>query len=84
MRHSRSMAVACILAAGPLLLTGCGGADTGAKKDPMPVEDTVYGDQIKQMNRVREETTRLSRERMDNLHRQIEGQEEGNKGDKAE
>ena len=58
-----------------LMLGGCGGSDTAERPAPMAPEETVFGGQIQQMDRVREETSKLSSERMDTLNRQIEGAE---------
>lgn len=66
-----------VLALAPLcLLAGCGAGDSGAKKAPMPMEETVYGEQIKQMNRIRDQAQKLSGERMDNLNKQLDKSEE--------
>jgi hypothetical protein len=72
-KHVRLPTLACTAMVVLTAFTGCGG-DTEAKKEPMPVEETVYGDQFKQMNRAREETSKHSNERMDNLNKQLEGQ----------
>ena len=71
MRHMTLLAGSVFLAS---LLAGCGGSDTTGRKESMKVEDTVFGDQVRLKDKVREDTSRHTGERMDKLNKQLEGE----------
>jgi hypothetical protein len=70
--------LACLLGVG--LLVGCGQDNSSREPEPMPVEDTVFGDQVQQMQRA-EDRAKEMENRMQDLNKALEGAEGGPSGD---
>ena len=64
--------LACLLGVG--LVAGCGQDNSSREPEPMPVEDTVFGDQVEQMHRA-EERAREMENRMQDLNKELESAE---------
>jgi TolA-binding protein len=62
----------CLLAA--LVVAGCGENNSSREKEPMAVEDTVFGDQVEQIQRA-EDRAKEMEGRMQDLNKQLEGAE---------
>ncbi len=74
MNRYRRILMASALSA--VLLAGCGPQASDKKEEPMPMENTVYGEQIKQMNRITDQAKKLEQERMPNLNQQLKENEQ--------
>jgi hypothetical protein len=59
----------CLLSLG--LLVGCGQDNSSREPEPMPVEDTVFADQVKAMQRA-EDRAREMEGRMQDLNQALE------------
>ncbi len=64
--------LACLLGIG--VVAGCGQDNRSREPEPMPVEDTVFGDQVEQMQRA-EDRAREMEGRMQDLNRELESAE---------
>lgn len=54
------------------MLVGACGQDTPSRQDePMPVEDTVFADQVKQIDRAKDQAAQMEN-RMQDLNRELE------------
>lgn len=62
----------CLLAT--LFIAGCGQDNSSREQEPMAVEDTVFGDQVEQMQRA-EDRAREMEGRVQDLNKQLEGAE---------
>ena len=62
----------CLLAA--LVVASCGENNSSREEEPMAVEDTVFGDQVEQIQRA-EDRAREMEGRMQDLNKQLEGAE---------
>lgn len=62
----------CLLAT--LFIAGCGQDNSSREQEPMAVEDTVFGDQVEQIQRA-EDRAREMEGRMQDLNKQLEGAE---------
>lgn len=57
-----------------LFVAGCGQDNSSREEEPMAVEDTVFGDQVEQIQRA-EDRAREMEGRMQDLNKQLEGAE---------
>ena len=64
--------VACLLGFG--LVPGCGQDNRSQEPEPMPVEETVFGDQVEQIQRA-EDRAREMEGRMQDLNRELDSAE---------
>jgi hypothetical protein len=64
--------VACLLGFG--LVAGCGQDNRSQEPEPMPVEETVFGDQVEQIQRA-EDRARELEGRMQDLNRELDSAE---------
>lgn len=64
--------LACLL--GVTIVAACGQDNRSRAPEPMAVEDTVFGDQVEQIQRA-EERAREMEGRMQNLNKQLENAE---------
>ena len=64
--------LACLLCVG--LVAGCGQDTRSREPEPMPVEDTVFGDQVEQIQRA-EDRAREMEGRMQDLNQQLDSAE---------
>lgn len=62
----------CLLAA--LVVAGCGENNSSREEEPMAVEDTVFGDQVEQIQRA-EDRAREMEGRMQDLNKQLDSAE---------
>ena len=62
----------CLFAA--LIVAGCGQDNSSREEGPMAVEDTVFGDQVEQIQRA-EDRAREMEGRMQDLNKQLESAE---------
>lgn len=63
---------ACLLGVG--FVAGCGQDSRSREPEPMPVEETVFGDQVEQIQRA-EDRAREMEGRMQDLNRELESAE---------
>jgi hypothetical protein len=64
--------VLCLLALG--LVAGCGQDNSSREPEPMPVEDTVFADQVKAMQRAEDRAGEMEN-RMQDLNKALESAE---------
>ena len=65
--------LACLLGFG--VVAGCGGEDNRSQEpEPMPVEETVFGDQVETIQRA-EDVNRQMMERVPNLNEELDSAE---------
>jgi len=64
--------LACLL--GVTFAASCGQDNRSREPEPMPVEDTVFGDQVEQMQRA-EDRAREMEGRMQDLNKELESAE---------
>ena len=64
--------LACLLGFG--LVAGCGQDNSSPEPEPMPVEETVFGDQVKQIKRA-EDLNRQMMERVPELNKELDSAE---------
>lgn len=64
--------LACLLGIG--LVAGCGQDNRSQEPEPMPVEETVFGDQVEQIQRA-EDRAREMEGRMQDLNRELDSAE---------
>jgi hypothetical protein len=64
--------LACLL--GFAVIAGCGQDNRSQEPEPMPVEETVFGDQVEQIKRA-EDLNRQMQERMPNLNKELDSAE---------
>jgi hypothetical protein len=70
--------LACLLGFG--LVAGCGQDNRSPEPEPMPVEETVFGDQVEQIQRA-EDLNRQMQERMPNLNKELDSAEGASSAD---
>lgn len=70
--------LACLLGFG--LVAGCGQDNSSPEPEPMPVEETVFGDQVEQIQRA-EDLNRQMQERMPNLNKELDNAEGASSAD---
>lgn len=64
--------LACLLGFG--LIAGCGQDNSSPEPEPMPVEETVFGDQVEQIKRA-EDLNRQMMERVPELNKELDSAE---------
>ena len=64
--------LACLLGFG--LVAGCGQDNSSPEPEPMPVEETVFGDQVEQIKRA-EDLNRQMMERVPELNKELDSAE---------
>jgi hypothetical protein len=70
--------VLCLLVFG--LVAGCGQDNRSQEPEPMPVEETVFGDQVEQMQRA-EDRAREMEGRMQDLNKALDSAEGASSAD---